>query len=63
MIRGPGFLVLYLGGCRTTYFTTYLLCLQIIFEGITGSSYTGDIAIDEVKVTEGRCPGKNTFTY
>ena len=33
-------------------------CLQIIFEGITGSSYTGDVAIDQVNVTEEKCPGK-----
>jgi len=34
------------------------ICLQITFEGIIGSSYTGDVAIDEVKITEGSCPGK-----
>ncbi len=31
------------------------ICLQITFEGITGSSFTGDVAIDEVKITKGRC--------
>ena len=29
------------------------------FEGIVGISYTGDIAIDSVKITDGKCPGKN----
>ena len=29
---------------------------QIIFEGITGTSYRGDIAIDDVMVTDGPCP-------
>ena len=29
---------------------------QIVFEGIRGSSYFGDIAIDDVKVTTGSCP-------
>ena len=31
---------------------------QLTFEGITGSSFTSDIAIDNVTVTEGDCPGK-----
>ena len=30
--------------------------LQIVFEGIRGSSYFGDIAIDDVNVTTGSCP-------
>ena len=29
---------------------------QIIFEGRTGVSYRGDIAIDDVVITEGPCP-------
>ena len=32
---------------------------QVTFEGIVGISYTGDIAIDSVKITDGKCPGKN----
>ncbi|XP_033122121.1 MAM and LDL-receptor class A domain-containing protein 1-like, partial [Anneissia japonica] len=28
---------------------------QIVFEGIAGSSYTGDIALDDVKITDGAC--------
>jgi len=31
----------------------------LTFEGIIGWSYTGDIAIDDVAVSEGNCPGKN----
>ena len=46
--------------CKITYFHTFL---QIIFEGITGTSFTGDIAIDEVNVTEGKCPGKHLYLY
>ena len=34
------------------------ICFQVTFEGITGSSYTGDIAIDSVEITEGSCSGK-----
>ena len=40
---------------------TYQLSLidtQITFEGISGSSYTGDIAIDDVSLMEGICIGK-----
>ena len=33
------------------------LFIQITFEGIAGSSYTGDIAIDDVTITDGICPG------
>lgn len=29
---------------------------QIVFEGISGSSYQGDIAIDDVKVSDNACP-------
>ncbi|XP_033095243.1 MAM and LDL-receptor class A domain-containing protein 1-like, partial [Anneissia japonica] len=28
---------------------------QIVFEGIVGSSFTGDIALDDVKITDGAC--------
>ena len=35
---------------------------QFTTEGITGNSFTGDIAIDSVKITEGSCPGK-VVTY
>jgi len=27
-----------------------------VFEGIKGSSYTGDIAIDDITIREGACP-------
>ena len=33
-----------------------VLCPQVIFEGITGTSYTGDIAIDDVEIIDGACP-------
>ena len=32
---------------------------QITFEGIAGSSFTGDIAIDSVEINSGNCPGTN----
>ena len=31
---------------------------QVIFEGIAGNSFTGDIAIDSVEINSGNCPGK-----
>ncbi|XP_078364332.1 uncharacterized protein LOC144648698 isoform X1 [Oculina patagonica] len=33
----------------------------VTFEGITGSSYTGDVAIDQVKIIEGSCPVSCSF--
>ena len=33
-----------------------IISFQIIFEGCTGVSYRGDIAIDDVVITEGPCP-------
>ncbi|XP_078352104.1 MAM and LDL-receptor class A domain-containing protein 2-like [Oculina patagonica] len=33
----------------------------VTFEGIVGSSYTGDIAIDQVKITEGSCSASCSF--
>ena len=35
-----------------------MIKLQIIFEGIRGSSYTGDIAIDEISFVRGSCRGE-----
>ena len=32
---------------------------QVIFEGIAGNSFTGDIAIDSVEINIGNCPGKS----
>ena len=35
--------------CRNVLFP------QIVFEGIRGSGYRGDIAIDDIKLINGRC--------
>ena len=32
------------------------LSFQIMFEASVGSSYSGDIAIDDVLITDGACP-------
>ena len=37
--------------------------MQITFEGIRGSSFTGDIAIDDVSLMDGMCTGKNQFFF
>ena len=36
------------------YFFT--LFFKVIFEGVRGVSYQGDIAIDDVTIKDGRCP-------
>ncbi|KAL9986055.1 hypothetical protein ACROYT_G000121 [Oculina patagonica] len=40
---------------------TFYLKGVVTFEGITGRSYTGDIAIDSVQITEGNCTGKYMY--
>lgn len=37
-----------------------LSCKQIVFEGIRGPSFEGDIAIDDVSITIGKCKQENT---
>ena len=34
--------------------------IEVTFEGITGTSFTGDIAIDDVSIVEGMCQGTYT---
>ncbi len=42
-------------GCLTHSF----LC-QVVFEGIRGNGFEGDIAIDDVSVTKGKCKQKDS---
>ena len=35
---------------------TYNFLLQIIFEALKGKSYAGDIALDDITITDGTCP-------
>ena len=29
---------------------------QVVFEGLAGKSFVGDIALDDIKVYDGKCP-------
>ena len=41
-----------------------LTLLQVVFNATVGSSFTGDIAIDDVSLKPGRCPsGKQRYRY
>lgn len=42
--------------------TLFVLLSQIVFEAIRGSSIRSDIAIDDVILEGGPCPGKQTET-
>ncbi|MBN3312514.1 MDGA2 protein, partial [Atractosteus spatula] len=37
-------------------------CLAVVFEGVRGSGFEGDIAIDDVSVTKGRCKQDNPIS-
>ena len=34
-----------------------MILLQVVFEGIVGFGYMGDIAIDDISMDVGSCPG------
>ena len=40
-----------------------LIILQVIFEGIRGSGFQGDLAIDDVLVTNGSCVSSVPTTF
>ena len=42
-----------------------ILCLlfQVMFEGIRGSSWQGDIAIDDVQISSGICVTGNGYLF
>ncbi|XP_033638977.1 MAM and LDL-receptor class A domain-containing protein 1-like [Asterias rubens] len=36
---------------------------QVVFEGVVGRSYGGDIAVDDIKLTPGQCPPAHECTF
>ena len=43
--------------CKIFLQTNFLcIALQLIFEGVRGETYRGDLAIDDIVVTHGVCP-------
>lgn len=44
-------------------FKCMLYYLQVVFEGIRGYGYLGDIAIDDIAMTAGSCPGLGTCDF
>lgn len=44
------------GGLQVVFFFPF----QVVFEGIRGPGYEGDIAIDDVSITIGKCKQDNT---
>ena len=40
------------------YGISFLLCFsKVVFSGVRGSDYQGDIALDEISITSGQCSG------
>lgn len=42
-----------------------MLFIQLVFEGVVGKGFRGDIGLDDIRVTEGVCPhiGSCDFEY
>ena len=45
------------------WFQYILIFLKIVIEGITGQSYQGDIAIDDLWIDDSPCPPEGHFTF
>ena len=37
--------------------------LQVVFEGVVGSGYRGDIGIDDIRIAKGECPHVGTCDF
>lgn len=40
----------------------FVVTPQVVFEGVRGTGYEGDIAIDDVSITTGKCKQDNTVS-
>lgn len=52
--------------CQWPKLWTYiddLYSLQAVFEGVIGSGFRSDIAIDDVKITNGACAGNGNCNF
>ena len=49
--------------CDQSFFTQILSLSQVVFEGVRGKSYKGDIALDDVSIQDGRCPPQALCTF
>lgn len=46
-----------------SYFWWSHFCMQVVIEGTVGSSYRGDIAIDDISMADGACTAGNTLLW
>ena len=43
---------------ENSYVKGWNICSQVIVEGVRGSGYKGDIAVDDLNIVDGPCAGK-----
>lgn len=36
----------------------YVICLQVVFEGVRGVNFAGDIGLDDISLQDGLCSGR-----